>query len=366
MRFVYALLCLIGIIGSTHAQAQANVAKSSTAISMKESTKAASDRRLLLTPVETIEMPSEPAGMFENPLKCDADGNLYLKTETDGPTGFRKINLKAKKTILFQASSAPSDLGKLDLSTYFSVAADGDVYQLVYPHQITRYVFVYKSDGSYKSNIKLDPGFSWSTAQLAVFSSGDLLVTGTEYDRDPESPKIPFTGVFASDGRLLKEVSLKDDQVIHDLAAAGDRRVTSPEYAAGNRAVDLGEVESAEDGNVYLMRRISPAIVYAISPGGAVVRRFVVDPGEKSLVPTSMHIAGRRIALQFFEPQTSRQIIKVVDLEGHALATYGEAMADGYPALGLALACYSVNPERFTFLTTMKDDTLGVAIAEPR
>jgi hypothetical protein len=38
---------------------------------------------------------------------------------------------------------------------------------------------------------------------------------------------LPFTGIFASDGSLLKELTLKDDEKITEMAAAHDNRVTS-------------------------------------------------------------------------------------------------------------------------------------------
>ena len=41
-----------------------------------------------------------------------------------------------------------------------------------------------------------------------------------------------------------------------------------------NRAVGWGQTEPAKDGNIYSMRRASPADFYAISPGGEVVKRF--------------------------------------------------------------------------------------------
>jgi hypothetical protein len=80
----------------------------------------------------------------------------------------------------------------------------------------------------------------------------------------------------------LKEVKLKDDDALRDLAASGDARVNSATNPQANYAVEFGHMQAAADGNVYLMRWITPTIFYAISPGGAVVRRFVVDPGDES------------------------------------------------------------------------------------
>ena len=45
--------------------------------------------------------------------------------------------------------------------------------------------------------------------------------------------------------------------------------------------------------------------------------------------------------------------MKIVDLEGRELATYDELRVDGKPKMGMlgaAFACYTQQPERFTFL----------------
>ena len=84
----------------------------------------------------------------------------------------------------------------------------------------------------------------------------------------------------------------------------------------------MGRAEAGDDRNIYVMRKTSPAIVYAISPGGEVLRRFTVDPGDTSYSPFVMQVAGGRIAILFLEPQTQKEIINVPDLEGHELATY--------------------------------------------
>ena len=146
---------------------------------------------------------------------------------------------------------------------------------------------------------------------------------------------------------------------------AKDGRVASG-HAYGNRAVELGQMEGANDGNIYLMRRLPSPILYAISPGGEVVRHFTVDTGSTDFIPDSMHIAGGKIAIVFREPQTREEFIKIVDLNGKELATYDEPVENGRGTFGGAFACYSDNSERFTFLYTDDDGHLGFKIAEPR
>jgi hypothetical protein len=181
----------------------------------------------------------------------------------------------------------------------------------------------------------------------------------------PEAARWPFTAVFASDGTLIKEVKLDDDTELHRMGELGDSRVARPELPQINMAVTHGSVESGPDGNVYLMRAISPAILYAISPTGEIVRRFTVDPGEADVVPLMpLHISGERIAVLFHNDSVGKQVIKIVSLTGQDLATYDSGTGMNSP--GPTLACYSGSDERFTFLQTSEEGYLTLRFFEPR
>jgi hypothetical protein len=102
-------------------------------------------------------------------------------------------------------------------------------------------VFSYNSDGSVKSEIKLQTRFFFQPYLFALFSSGDFLVSGLERDHDPNNPiEWPFTGIFSSSGDLRKEIAFEDDDKIHDMAAAGDPKVVSVENPSSNHAVSQG------------------------------------------------------------------------------------------------------------------------------
>ena len=316
-----------------------------------------------LTVVQTAKS-SEIAGEFVPPLRCDNDGDLYMKTEPFGVSGIRKLNPKGEPVGLFQPSSV-TDL-QVAIAYYFDLDTNGEVYQLADTKEPPTYVIIFKSDGSYKGRIKLDTDFLWHPAALAVFpSSGGLLLTGQEYDQDRSAAKWPFTGIFSSNGALVKEITLEDDDAIHEMGVKGDRRVTGAVAPSNNHAVGFSQMQAADDGNVYLMRWLSPAIVYAVSPAGEVLRRFKVDSGDDNYRPEAMHISGNRMAIVFFQPQTMRKLMKVVDMEGRELATY-ETSSPSNTELGGAFACYSSNPERFTFLSVGDDDQLEIKIAEAR
>jgi hypothetical protein len=127
-------------------------------------------------------------------------------------------------------------------------------------------------------------------------------------------------------------------------------------------------MQLAADGKAYLMRNGSPAVIYAISQGGVVVRRFTIDSGDPGLKLSQMQIGGNHIALLFLDPDpgSRRTLLQVVDLHGNPVAEYTQILRDGRTGLLPTFARYSENPERFSFLTTPKDGKLAIEIAEPR
>jgi hypothetical protein len=303
-----------------------------------------------------------------SPLVCDGDGNLYLGSDDYAVPGIRKITPKGELTVLYQPGANPDV--KVGAVGYFSVTPDWEVYVLVFPkNEITRYVLVFKPNGTYKTKIKLQPGFPWIPASMAVFPNGNLLLTGEEYNSKSDQPMLPFTGIFSPDGTLLKELQLEDDEPLHQMAVSHDARVTSALNPTSNRAISWGQMQAAKNGNIYVMLWLSPAVFYAVSPGGEVAKRFTVDSGNPDYKPIDMHISGSRIAVLFYQPQTMETVMKVVDWEGQELATYDETRANGKPKLdnlGLSFACYTAKPERFTFLVTGDDYKIELKRVEAR
>ena len=270
------------------------------------------------------------------------------------------------------AAFLASSVSTLDVgfSWNFTVTPGGDVYQLFYVKKdANRYVVAFNKDGTYKSKIKLDAGFELLVSQVAVFPEGELLVTGQKFVRDGnKNVKWPFTGIFSASGNLLKEVSLKDDEELYNMASSNDPKVVSAPGRGTNSPVERGVLEVGDDGNAYVMRRLSPAIVYVLSPGGAVVRRLLIDPGagKKDYMPLSMHVSHGRIAILFHDSQTRNQVLKVIDLEGQEVATYQDDPVNGKPTLGVSFACFSSVPERYVFLGETADNRLEFKTAEPR
>jgi hypothetical protein len=318
---------------------------------------------LHLTIVETIHAKEEIATGFAE-FTCDEDGNIFLGAEAAG-AAIRKLNSKGELVATFDRYANP------DIQVYgagsYTLDVDGELYSWVgNPKDGYVYVLGFGADGKYKTKIKIDPGFPWVPGPFAIFRNGTLLMTGQEYDRDVKRPMLPFTGIFRSDGKLLKELSLEDDERIHAMAKEHDPKLTSAAVPTSNRAVAWGRVQPAKDGNIYVMRWLSPTVFYVVSPGGEIVRRFTVDPGTAGLMPVTMHITGNRIAILFRNDGTREQQMKIVDLNGEELATYDATSRDPNNPLGAAFACYFAKSEQFTFLTTDEDHRVVLRTLEPR
>lgn len=312
-----------------------------------------------ITRAEEVLVPSELAGIFRMPPRCDAEGNIYIRKRNDGNEPILKINLKGERKALFQP---PIAVGKLGITRDFAISAENEVYLIAYAGR-ERMIHVFASDGSYKRKITLDAPFLVSPDKLAVFPSGEVLVAG--YKSNPKTPRTLFTGIFSSSGQLIKELALPDDAELRRLAEKGDRQLSDPAAPGINFAVSRGWAGAGADGNVYLMRWGSPALFYAISPAGKVVRRFAISAGKPGLMPAMVHVTGNRIAVFFRSNETKEKLIKVVDLEGEEVAEYiFEADRVGRP-LGAGFSCYVPEGEQFVFIGT-QEGKLALWIAYAR
>jgi hypothetical protein len=72
------------------------------------------------------------------------------------------------------------------------------------------------------------------------------------------------------------------------------------------------------------MRGTAPAIVYAISPSGVILRTLQIDAGDSGLQAFDLQASEDRLAILFrgWSGGNSRAVVKVVDLQGRPIAAY--------------------------------------------
>lgn len=342
-------------------QSPSHTSSASPTQSKSSSSAKTSNSAIPLNSLSTITVASEVGGAFMSGSKCDEDGNLYIrKYATDRPLlgPVVKINTDGKRVALFDPATF-SQAG-IDRADTYSPAADGGLYEIAQKGIVRPQIYVlhFSSDGSPLSSVQLDAGFEVYT--FAEFPSGNLLVSGVERDlTNPKDHGQNFTAVFSSDGRMLSKLSFADQRNQKQPTGARSTKLAK-EAGAVAPVLDLSDAEVGVDGNLYVMRAASPALVYVISPSGKIMRRLKIDAPTATSRASAFHVSGNQVAVAFSNDPS--QSLVVTDAQtGRNISTYsfsGNAIA--------SFACYSANESVFTFVNLGEGNALEVIRAEAR
>jgi hypothetical protein len=190
---------------------------------------------------------------------CDAKGNMFVTVwnpEGEGPAERPLLMFDHAGLLKARFASSRKDVGlSANAESYQPTALvpDGGVARLVWSYDALS-LDIFSADGKWKSKTPLDPP-AFFPNQLAVFPSGESLVSGLEHvhSRRALGPYKSFTAIYSKDGHLQKRLSLPEDAEIDAAAELGDSRYAhGPMF--GNRGISAGVARLGVDGNVYLMR----------------------------------------------------------------------------------------------------------------
>ena len=375
MRSFSTALIAFVVFAGLFAGASAAQIKSAASAEIAVSGSGISEPTLALQISSTMNVASEMGGAFMSGTKCDSDGNLYIrKFAMDRPLlgPVVKIDPDGKRVALFDPA-AFSQLG-LDRADAFSPASDGGMYQVAQSGVLKPRIYVlhFSSDGSTSSPTLLAADLEVYT--FAAFASGSFLVSGVERDLQNKNDRgRNFTAVFSADGRELAQLSFEESRAPRKTGAkpgAGG----SPQAAAQNEAqnkfqndaekaapgLDLADAEVGSDGNLYVMRRSSPALVYVIAPSGKIMQTLKIAAPLLGAAPSAFHVSRNRLAISFGNEESQSQTIVVADAQtGRKIASYSDPTG-----LGTSFACYSANEGVFTFLNLGEGNALEVIRAE--
>jgi len=303
------------------------------------------------------------------PFQCDNDHNVLL-----GIPGIEDGVLDPSRGVLIKASPAgrvlahftiPPDASKLFFRSYF-LDPDGGVYWVAWePMTDVTTVYRYGKDGNLQSKVRLDARMN-PLGPMGVFPDGRLLLAGVASDRAPgELPNMqPYTGLFDASGKLLKKVVLEDDARLEEAVRNHDEGSVPTASVGGNAAVTHGAIALGRDGNLYLMRHANPAVIYAISNSGDVVRSYQVPPTQPDLVPHALFYEEGQLAVAFVRWGTQSGIRSISEIRlldpgsGEVTATYL-----GDESLGGGVVCYE-RGGKVTFIGA-KDGHMALRFAEP-
>jgi hypothetical protein len=310
----------------------------------------------------TAEAKTPFAGGLAGRAKCDGQGNIYFRpTDAETPRKYHPISalpirkLRSDGTLAGSFSLADAAPGLLAID--FFVTADGTVYQAARSESDhAAYVVSYSPDGALQSKVRLDGDF-FIPYQIAVFKSGEVLISGINgpYNRTPS------TAVYGANGKMIREIYEPEDEDARKRAQAGEPGFRPDNIDSSNDFVVRGDAALGSDGNVYLLRAASPALIFVISPKGEVVRKLRIEPPESGLWAGRLKSAPGTLAISFLQKGTNVGVIEVVDYLGSPTGIYAASDARIYAGL---LGCYS--PKRFTFLSLAAGDGLHLNTAEPK
>jgi hypothetical protein len=294
--------------------------------------------------------------------RCDGDGNVYLRSsdsETSQryhPTSALPIR-KIRPDGSLGSSFGVADVSPGLLAIDFFVAVDGGVYQAARSEsERSVYLVSYLPDGTLKSRVRLDATF-FIPYQLAVFRSGEFLVSGIHgpYNRTP------YTAVFSADGRLIREIYEPEDEDARKRAEAGFPGFRPESMESSNDFVTHGDAALGSDGNAYLLRSGSPALIYVISSRGDIVRKLRVGSVDSELVAGGVKSDSGELAISFLRERSNAGLLEIVDYRGDLTATYVSDDSSTYPGL---LACYG--PNRLVFVNLESGARWRLTMAEPK
>jgi hypothetical protein len=374
--FSTVLIALLLFAGLSASAAQVN---SAAPAKIPVSASGISESTIALQISSTMNVASEMGGAFMSGTKCDADGNLYIrKYAMDRPLlgPVVKIDPDGKRVALFDPV-AFSQLA-LDRADAFSPASDGGMYQVARSGVLKPRIYVlhFSSDGSASSSTLLAADFE--VYAFAAFASGNFLLSGVERDLQNKNDRgRNFTAVFSADGRQLAQLSfqesLRDSQGPRKAGAkpgAGESQQAAArsevQKEVQNNAekaapgLDLADAEVGSDGNLYVMQRSSPALVYVIAPSGKIMQTLKIAAPVRGVAPSAFHVSGNRLAISFGNEEKQSQTIVVADGQtGRMIASYSDPTG-----LETSFACYSANEGVFTFLKLGEGNALEVIRAE--
>jgi hypothetical protein len=284
-----------------------------------------------------ISVVGEYHGGIAFPTACDEQGRLYVKLVKIGPGMMGPIFRLSSKGVAeaeFDTSGA--------LINRYAVRPDGGVV-MIHLDGTSKVVDNFAPDGTRQSSIALErPPTPFFPSQLAVFHSGEIMVSGLQFQPGYKAG----TAIYDPTGHLVKQLVLDGDVDI-------ERAITNdtPAQRQNTSAIDKSVAVTGDDGLVYLMRATSPASVYAISASGEVVRKIVVNPPTGTGSPYfGIRVVKNRLVVQFNRSCENTAAADSCRSSTYAVvdATTGQKLAS-YEAdqeAGGTLACYA-HPDRF-------------------
>jgi hypothetical protein len=293
---------------------------------------------------DTTILPATAPNAFRSGTQCDSDGDVFLQLayfdfargQLHSDAGISEIIPHEKRIVEYgRAQLPPGDYPNARLSR-FSVTPNGAVSALIFTRRNPSdeeqrprpeyYVERFKGEGTRGSitHIEAPAGAAhWFANLLAAFPNGNSLIVGTSSSsagRPSAGSWQPFTGIYDSSGRFIRQVTLPED-VVNDFGddAGGGAALRGTGAAARSLAqapqtkrskprqffevaIATGGLASGPDGNVWILRASDPLRLYAVDAGGQVIHHFQLPPPVPGRKPSEFGFSGPGRAYFQFTP----------------------------------------------------------------
>jgi len=274
-------------------------------------------------------------------VKCNADGDLFVRFFHIAllVEPITKIKLSGATDALFSIGSDPENRNASMVD--FSPTEAGGLDALILGPPGVKIVR-FSKDGRFDSSIPVDLGFAADLTQLVSLPGGNFFLSGTVTTKsEGRESGDPVNLIVDAQGRVLRDLRLPKDERPDQKANAKDA------HDEANPAVAHGRALLGEDGNIYIMRSVSPALFFVVSPAGTLVRKFGISAPIPKSVPRMFAVAKGRMAVEFYRGAEGKQpqkiVYRVVNAgDGRYVADYSTLPGRG------GWACFS--GDDFTFL----------------
>jgi hypothetical protein len=185
---------------------------------------------------------------FALPTACDEQGRSYVKLVKPAPGmigSLFRLSGKGAPEAEFDTAGA--------LVNIFAVRQNGGV-AMVHLDGATKVVDNFSPDGKRELSVRLErPPTPFFPAQIAVFRSGEILISGPQFHPGYKAS----TAVYDPTGHLVKQFVLDGDAEIERAIETGDAKDTRASQER-TKILPRSVAITGDDGFVYLMRATSP------------------------------------------------------------------------------------------------------------
>jgi len=237
---------------------------------------------------------------FDAPVLCDAEGNMYLRPTLPARIDKNpvwKFSPEGRKLVEFAPPTDTDDAGKEFRMGEFTISPLGDFYALTYDgnsYHLTAWDYFlvsYASDGEASSKIHLNLPADFWVDRFAVFTSGEILVTGHYSSRAAEALRGRLRVlILQSDGTLVREVKLTGE------AAAKYEEWRASKSPPAQGPILMEGATMGEDGNAYLLRGTE---VLVLSSQGKLLRTIPVSPPEPGFIAMEIQVSQGVLSVVF-------------------------------------------------------------------